>query len=45
MSDMTSVEAADAFTDDEMRYLMETANEYGKTVWEVIHDAVMNAPL
>ena len=42
---MTSVEAVDAFTEDEMHYLQETAEEYGKTVWEIIHDAVMNAPL
>jgi len=41
---MSVVEAVEAFTEDEMNYLQDTADERGMTLWELIHDSVMNAP-
>jgi len=41
---MTTTEVQEAFTQDEIHYLEETASEHNMTVWELIHDAVMNAP-
>jgi hypothetical protein len=41
---MSVVEATEAFTEDEMHYLEATADERGMTLWELIHDSVMNAP-
>jgi hypothetical protein len=41
---MTVIEAQEAFTEDELNYLHDTAEERGMTLWELIHDSVMNAP-
>ena len=41
---MTMTEVQEAFTQDELDYLQETANEHHMTVFELIHDAVLNAP-
>lgn len=40
---MSTTEALDAFTTDEITDIAAFAEEQGKTLWEVLHDAVMNA--
>lgn len=40
---MTTIEVSDAFTQEELEDITGAAEEHGMTIWEIIHNATMEA--